>query len=111
MWIFTKNVFLSVVQASNRSDCLLVRGRVRGDVQRFFPTAKVYHTVRRDYAHRAIVPRESVAARLAVAVQQIDYGGGGGAVSFKDSIADKRRAPYYLDVWDTMWQMQYDFKA
>jgi len=111
MWIFAKDGFLSIVQAKDRADCLLVRGRVQGDVQYYFPTARVLRSERRDYRHRAIVPRESVAARLAVAVQQIDYGGGGGAVSFKDSIADKRRAPYYLDVWDTMWQMQDDLKA
>ena len=111
MWIFAKDGFLSIVQAKDRADSLLVRGRVQNDIQHFFPRAKVYRSEMRDYRHRAILPRESVAARLAQAVTEIDYGGGGGAVSFKDSIADKRRAPYYLDVWDTMWQMQYDLKS
>jgi hypothetical protein len=106
MWLFAKDGFLSIVQDKSHHDLLLVRGRVQGDVQRFFPAAKVFHTARRDYAHRAIVPRESVAARLAQSIMAIDYGGGGGAVSFKDSITDKRRAPYYLDVWSTMAEMQ-----
>ena len=66
----------------------------------------------RDYRHRAIVPRESVAARLAQAVMAIDYGGGAaGAVSFKDSITDKRRAHFYFDVWNTCWEMQQALKG
>jgi hypothetical protein len=100
-----KDGFLSIVQAKDRDDCLLVRARVQGDVQHYFPTARVFRSEVRDYRYRAIVPRESVAARFALAAMAIDYGGGD-AVSFKDSITDKRRASFYLDVWSTMAEMQ-----
>ena len=111
MWIFAKDGFLSVVQDKSHYDLLLVRGRVQGDVQKFFPKAKVYRSEMRDYRHRALVPRESVAARLAQAVMEIDYGGGGDAISFKDSITDKRRAHFYFDVWNTCWEMQQALKG
>ena len=64
----------------------------------------------RDYRHRAIVPKEVVVSRLAQAVMAIDYGGGD-AISFKDSIADKRRAHFYFDVWNTCWEMQQALKG
>jgi hypothetical protein len=105
MWIFAKHGFLSLVQHENCPYHLLVRGRVSGDIQNFFPAAQVQRTEKRDYLFRAVLSKEQVAKRIALAVADIDYCGALGT-SFKASITDKRRAPYYLNVWDTMAEMQ-----
>ena len=110
MWIFAKHGFLSLVQHENYPYHLLVRGRVGGDIQHYFPDAKVMRTEKRDYLYRTVLPKEQVAKRIALAIEQIDYCGALGT-SFKSSITDKRRAPYYSNVWDTMWEMQDRLKA
>jgi hypothetical protein len=109
MLIFAKHGFLSLVQHENYPYHLLVRGRVRGDIQHYFPDAKVMRTEKRDYLFRTVLPKEQVAKRIALAVEQIDYCGAHGTC-FK-SIVDKRRAPFYLDVWSTMAEMQEQLKT
>ena len=104
MWIFATHGFLSLVQHENYPYHLLVRGRVKGDIQHYFPDAKAVRTEKRDYLFRTVLPKEQVARRIARAVEQINYCGAHGT-SFK-SIVDKRRAPFYLNVWDTMSEMQ-----
>jgi hypothetical protein len=104
MWIFAKHGFLSIVQHQHHPQQLLVRGRVRGDIQRYFPAAKVARTENRDYLYRTVLGKEEVADRIAAAVQAIDYCGAKGT-SFK-SVVGKNREPYYFAVWDTMWEMQ-----
>lgn len=43
MWVFMSDSFLSIVADStvSKSDCLLVRARREGDIERVFPEAKV----------------------------------------------------------------------
>ena len=79
---------------------LLVRARVKGDIERHFPKAKVERTEERDYLFRTTLPRYQVAHRLFVAVLDIDY------EEFKSAVTDKRRQAYYFDIWDTGYSMQ-----
>ena len=44
MWIFAKDGFLSLTQYRDRPDMLMVRARVAGDIEHFFPTARVIRT-------------------------------------------------------------------
>jgi hypothetical protein len=104
VWIFAKAGFLSIVQHRDQPDMLMVRARVKGDIEHFFPSAKVIRMEDADYLYRTILPRNTVAAVIAKTVDAINYCGAHGT-SFK-SIVDKRRAPFYLNVWDTMAEMQ-----
>ena len=103
MWVFAKNGFLSIVQSPDNK--LLVRARVRGDIQRYFPGAKVFRTPDHDYMYRATMNVETVAARIATAVRAIDYD------TFKSSIADKRRKWAYADVWGRMQDLQWELSG
>ena len=100
MWLFAKNGFLTFVQHDNRPDLLLVRGRIKGDIENYFPNARVTYRTDRDYAYRTMLPKTRVAERIASAVSAIDY------VKYKPSVQDKRRRQAYITVWDTMYGLQ-----
>ena len=100
MWVFTKEAFLSVVENKLDPKTLLVRSRVEGDIERLWPNAEVRHTPMSDYAYRAAMSRQEVAAGIANSILEIDYN------NYKNSITDKRRGPFYMMVWDVMWRMQ-----
>ena len=103
MWIFAKDGFLSIVQHRDQSDMLMVRARVAGDIEHYFP-AKVIRTDDADYLFRAIIARKAVAAAMAKAVEAISYD------KFKSAVEDKRRHAYYFSVWDTGYLMQQELK-
>lgn len=100
MWIFFNDAFLSVVAHRDRPDTLMVRARVRGDIERAFPGVKVTRSPAADYLFRAEVRRGVVAAALSLAASGISY------PNFKGSVRDRDRLETYHDVWDVMlaWQ-------
>ena len=100
MWIFAKDGFLSITPHREKPDCFMVRGRVKGDIEYYFPNADVIETPNADYRYRTTLPREEVADRIRKAVADIHYRG------FKTSVTDKRREAYYFSVWDTCYLMQ-----
>lgn len=102
MWVFAKNGFLSIIEPRDErgGDNLLVRARVKGDIEHYFPEAKVIETPDADYLFRAKVPRIRVRDVMAKAIMSIDYS------NFKGCVADKRREESYSSVWSNMWMMQ-----
>jgi len=95
VWVFAKTGFLSIVAHQTRPKHLLVRSRFEGDIEAVFPRAQVEVTPAADYLYRAVIPKASVAARLAELARGIDY------TSFKSSVPDER-ARTYLEVWSVM---------
>ena len=99
MWIITSNAFVSIVQHRDEPDTLIVRGRFKGDVERFLnplPSGLRLHeriTPDADYRFRAEVPREAVAHAMARQVGQVRY------PNFKDSIAAAWRKALAMRVW------------
>lgn len=102
MWIILNNAFLSVVSPTPDSPDLAVRARVKGDIERVFPDAKVVSIAGRDYAFRAFIKREDVAAAIASSVARIDYG------NFKGSVKEHDRHEAYYEIWGAMAQFQED---
>lgn len=100
MWIFLNDAFLSIVRDRGDVDQLLVRARIKGDIESAFPDAKVSHTPDADYAYRAFLPRRDVAATIERRVQAIDY------PNFKNSVRDHRRHDAYVEVWRAMLRYQ-----
>ena len=49
MWLFTKQSFLSIVHHRDQPDMLVVRARVKGDIERYFAGASVIRTNDADY--------------------------------------------------------------
>jgi len=101
MWIFLKDSFLSIVDKGDDSgETLLVRARRKGDIERVFPQAQVIEGAGTDYAFRARINREQVAARMAAEVQGIS------ASNFKNTVKEPGRHHAYMDVWDIMYRYQ-----
>lgn len=101
MWIFTKRGYYSVIQYPNDPDHLVVRARVRGDIEREFPAVRVVHELPdRDYRFRARVPRSQVVAVFSRAIQEVNYS------NYKSAVLDRRRASDYGLVWLAMANMQ-----
>lgn len=102
MWIFLNDAFLSVVadRANPSGDRLLVRARRAGDIERVFPDAEVFSVPGSDYAQRAWVPRQQVAAALSERVMTLDY------PNFKNSISDRSFHDAAMGVWGVMHRYQ-----
>jgi len=101
MWIMLSDSALSIVQKHLQPPgTLTVRARVRGDIERVFPKAKVETSAYADYAYRAVVPREEVAEAMAKAVRSIDYD------NFKATVREDDRHDAYLQVWRALMNLQ-----
>lgn len=105
MWIFLSDSFVSIVApqpggAVDPEKFLIVRARVRGDIERLFPRASVNDSGGTDYRFRAVIDRNTVTARIARAVGDIDY------TNFKDTVPTKARHDAYFSVWSTMADLQ-----
>jgi hypothetical protein len=100
MWIFLSDAMLSIVEHRDDAAVLMVRARVKGDIQRVFPKAEVLTTPAADYRFRANVPREEVAAAMTAAVEAINYD------NFKNTVSDQARHDAYLDVWSATMGLQ-----
>jgi hypothetical protein len=101
MWIFLNNAMLSIVEPKHDGKAgtaalLMVRARVKWDIERVFPDARVLEDAGTDYRFRALVPREAVVKKIADQIRKIDYG------NFKNSITDDCRHDAYLRVWSVM---------
>lgn len=103
MWVFTQKGFFSIVRDYNNEGNLLVRSRVRGDIEKLWPTADVERTPSNDYMYRVSLPMPEVARVIANVMSLIEY------TNYKASIEDKRRREeYYAAVWSIMATLQAD---
>lgn len=98
MWIFLNDAFVSVVEDRADSSHLVVRGRRKGDVEKFLEGCiaaelRVVQTDHADYRFRASVPRRAVARALEAAALSLDY------PNFKDSVEEDERHSIYARVW------------
>jgi len=103
MWVFLKDSFLSIVADRGHKDRLLVRARIKGDLERAFPQAKVLSLKNSDYRYRAFIDRAEVTRAIAAQVGAITY------PNFKDEVqrvSGGARHHAYFDVWAVMRDYQ-----
>src|SRR5450830_1957142 len=112
MWIITTRGFLSVVQnvdAKAPHEALLVRGRVREDLDHFadFVAQRgdrpaVTATPRFDYGYRLTTSREMFASYLTEQVGALNY------PNFKNEVAatNEPRAHVYMGVWTALHKLR-----
>ena len=55
MWIQFNNAFLSIVENRGNKLELLVRARIKGDIEKIFPEADVFADDSADYKYRAFI--------------------------------------------------------
>jgi hypothetical protein len=107
MWLFTNVGFFSVVQKPG-TDCLTVRGRVAGDLDRlrehYLPElSATVAGAGTDYPYRATVGHEEFARALAQLVRDVDY------PNFKSEVGARmgyERAHVYGRVWGALLDLE-----
>ena len=108
MWIITNTAFVSIVEHRDDASKLIVRGRFKGDVERFLnPLTSGMRVIEEvtptaDYRFRAVVQREEVAHAMLRSVQRITY------PNFKDSIKAAFRKSIAMRVWSIFSVAQYE---
>lgn len=105
MWLFSQRGFFSIVQHKENPDFLVVKARVKGDIEKYWPDAVIERNEDFDYLYRANIARHAVEPVILKMVEDIDY------ASFKSSLEDKRRYSWYVNLWETLCMMQEAFKS
>ena len=100
MWIQFNNAFLSIVENRDNKLELLVRARVKGDIEKIFPEADVFEDVGADYKYRAFISKAKVAARMMLKMTEINYD------NFKNSVNEIERKNTYSNVWVELRKLQ-----
>ena len=106
MWVLSTRGFFSVVADDADPSRVLVRARVREDLDRLgelLPQLEPWHDPTADYAWRALVDRPEWGRALGAIATEIDYR------NFKNAIADRQgeaRADVYERVWAELRELQ-----
>lgn len=106
MWVTTTRGFFSVVAHHDLPEMVLVRARAREDLEslaELIGPLEIQATPERDYAFRAVVPRERWSAGLVLLASEIDY------PNFKNAVAERQghaRADVYARVWWALTELQ-----
>ncbi len=112
MWVFRNDSFVSAVEDRLDRDRLWVRGRVKGDVERFFGwpegSKRVSTSPEADYLFRARVDREEFTEALIEAVDGITYDNFKGSIP-KDKVGNLRHDAY-MRVWTAVVALQKKLK-
>jgi len=100
MWVYLNNAFLSIVAHRAKPDILLVRARLKGDIERVFPKAEVTESARSDYRFRAEVKRKEAGKVLGEVATGLKYD------NFKHSVEEPDRHDAYVKAWQAMATLQ-----
>ena len=102
MWIFLNNSFLSIVENRTNKEELLVRSRIKGDIENVFPDSNVFEMKNADYKYRSFIKKTDVSNKLKNIVENINYD------NFKSSISSDqtKRHNSYLNVWNELRKLQ-----
>ena len=100
MWIQFNNAFLSIVENRDNELELLVRARIKGDIEKIFPEAHVFEDDSADYQYRAFISKAKVAARMMLKLTEINYD------NFKNSVKEIERKTAYSNVWIELRKLQ-----
>ena len=106
MWLITTQGFYSVVAHRDDPDRLLVRSRVRGDLEALrmqIPGSEPVETPEADYRWRVEVTRDEWRVALVALSEDIDYD------NFKNAVGERcgwERERVYHDVWADLLSLQ-----
>ena len=111
MWITTLDGFYSIVEHRDRKDHVLVRSRVRNDLERFKKfvpkVGKITYLARADYPYRILITKHALAKAMARMAYEVRY------PNFKSAVTTrlgKIRAGVYMRVWGVLTSLETVFK-
>ena len=94
-WVFQNNSCLSIVENRNNKDELLVRSRIKGNIEKFPPDYDVFEMKNSDYNFLSFVKKTYVSSKLKNIVEEIN------SDNFKNVISPDQHERHhsYLNVW------------
>lgn len=109
MWVFTKTGFVSIVKHKFIPGSLMIRARVREDLEQFIAVLdevsgskhSIKETPDGDYRFRTTATKNAVAQALARQITDLDY------TNFKNAVhGDRDRDSAYMGCWSAMYRLQ-----
>lgn len=108
MWVITTDGFLSAVEHRGDPDKIMVRARVKADLERVRAATGLGFRIKRsqqwaDYAYRTTMSRADWVQVCATLAGEVDYD------NFKNAVAARRgkeRAGVYMSVWGALLRLQ-----
>lgn len=112
MWIATEHGFYSAVQNRNNHNTVLIRARVRKDLEYLrerlgaFNCPPIVDSPKADYPHRLLITKEQWAWFLARSGEEVDY------PNFKSRVGkhDPAREKIYHEVWADLMKLEPGYK-
>lgn len=101
MWIMTPNSYVSIVAHRTMPDAVMVRARLRGDIQRLFGKVHVVETPEGDYRFRTVVSRRVAAGVIGDAVAGNSYPNVKDAIPHRGAVHQLRHSAM-VRTW-TVW--------
>ena len=92
MWIQFNNAFLSILENRDNKLELLVRARIKGDIEKIFPEAEVFKDDSADYKYRLFISKATIATRMMLKMTEINYD------NFKNSVNEIESKNVYSNV-------------
>lgn len=111
MWIFLNDAFLSIVHKDCQPHEVLVRARIKGDLEKVFNDEKLLESnglkpveviryTKSDYLYRAVVSRRHMMLVMVAELDRVVYS------NFKASTRDNKLHTAYNGVWGIMARLQ-----
>jgi hypothetical protein len=102
MWIVMNDSYISAVQDRNNKMNLVVRARVREDLENAFPSLKqdIIESTDSDYRFRLFMTKQFLCGVMNTKIMNIDYD------NFKNSVKQNWRHDAYLAIWSVMYKVQ-----
>ena len=101
MWIVMNDSYISAVQDRNNKMNLVVRARVREDLENAFPSLKqdIIESTDSDYRFRLFMSKQFLCGVMNTKIMNIDYD------NFKNSVKQNWRHDAYLAIWSIMYKV------
>jgi hypothetical protein len=102
MWVVMNDSYISAVQDRTNKMNLVVRARVREDLENTFPTLKeqIIESTDSDYRFRLFVTKQFFCGVMNTKIMDIDYD------NFKNSVKQNWRHTAYFAIWTIMYNVQ-----
>ena len=102
MWIVMNDSFISAVEDRNNKMNLVVRARVREDLENAFPKLKneIIESTDSDYKFRLFMAKQVLCGVMTTKIMNINYD------NFKNSVKQNWRHNAYIAIWSIMYKVQ-----
>jgi hypothetical protein len=101
MWIASTSGFFSIVQHRDLPDRIMVRSRVKKDLESLFDLCRIIHTPDGDYHWRVLATKKEVGELFLDSLMNINYS------NFKNQVAQipeqRDKLDAYHEIWRVMW--------